>query len=122
MSKFSYYFFVLMMFFFLATQSGCSAIQSYHKSQEQKKFDIQLKKDRYMSLKRDIATNHLHNGVLAQELKSKYGSPDDVFYSSSSICSFQIWTYDISADKLKDTTLSPIILYLENDKLVSWKY
>ncbi len=113
-------FFVII--FLTCMLTGCSMIKNYQKSQEQKKLDTELKKNNYMSLKRDIATNALRNGILAEELKAKYGLPDDVFYSSSSVSSFQIWTYDSTRGKLDDTALSPIILYLENDKLVNWKY
>lgn len=114
-------FLIVFLIFIPICSCGCSLVRTYQKSQEQKKLDIQLKKDNYMALKRDIAINELRNGTPAADIKAKYGSPDDIFYSGSSISSFQIWTYYIQSDKFSDITLTPIILYIENDKLVNWK-
>ncbi len=114
--------FTLFIAVFLSFSSGCALVKNYQDSQQQNRLDAQLKKSNYLALKRDIATNKLSNGTMADDLKKRYGPADNIFYSSSSISSFQIWTYDIGKNKLSDTALTPIILYLENDKLVNWKY
>ncbi len=101
---------------------GCSTITNFQKNQKDKKEAAEQKKEYYMALKRDMADNTLRKGLTIEILKEKYGAPDDIFYSGSSISSFQVWTYDVFKDKLADTKLSSIILYIENNKLVNWKY
>ncbi len=107
---------------FLNLSSGCSAINTFKKNDTQRKIDAEIKKNNYLALKKDVAMNILKTGTSAETIKIKYGPANDIFYSSSGISNFQIWTYDIQKDKLSDTALSPVILYLENDKLVNWKY
>lgn len=112
---------LLIILTFACFTAGCSTINHFQEKRQQKKETRENKRIRYMDLKRDISTNRLRNGTTIEELKSRYGVPDDIFYSSSSVSSFQVWTYNIFKDKLADTTFSPIILYIENDKMVSWK-
>ena len=109
---------VLMVF----CLGGCSTITNFQNSQKQKREAVKQKKEYYMALKRDMANNTLRKGATVETLKEKYGAPDNIFYSGSSVSSFQVWTYDIFKDKLADTKLTSIILYIENDKLVNWKY
>lgn len=109
---------VLMVF----SLGGCSTVTNFQKNQKEKREAAEQKKEYYMALKRDMANNTLRKGVTVETLKEKYGPPDDIFYSGSSVSSFQVWTYDIFKDKLADTKLTSIILYIENDKLVNWKY
>ena len=106
----------------LGLNTGCSAVKTFQKYQQNKRDVAELKKSHYMALKHDIAVNELPNGMPGQDIKDKYGAPDDIFYSNSSGSSFQIWSYNMTIDKLDDTRFDPIILYLENDKLISWKY
>ncbi|MCC6759002.1 MAG: hypothetical protein IT395_05200 [Candidatus Omnitrophica bacterium] len=101
---------------------GCSTITNFQNSQKQKREAVEQKKEYYMALKRDMANNTLRKGVTVETLKEKYGAPDNIFYSGSSVSSFQVWTYDVFKDQLADTKLTSIILYIENDKLVNWKY
>ena len=75
-----------------------------------------------MALKRDIAANQLRHGTTGAQIKEQYGIPDDIFYSNSTGASFQIWTYNITRDKLDNTGFDPIVLYIDNEKLVNWKY
>lgn len=109
---------VLMMF----CLGGCSTISNFQKSQKEKREAVEQKKEYYMTLKRDMADNTLRKGLTVEALKEKYGAPDDIFYSGSSISSFQVWTYNVFKDKLEDTKFTSIILYIENNKLVNWKY
>ncbi len=122
MSRFPKFLFFFLSIFILFFNCGCTPIRNFQKGQQQKKENAVIKKNNYLALRRDIATNSLQNGTKTENLKEKYGAPDDVFYSSSSVSSFQIWTYNATTDKLSDTALSTILLYLENDKLVNWKY
>ena len=101
---------------------GCSAVSSIQKKNEQRKMKAQARKGHYAALKADIANNTLRKGTATEELKTRYGAPDDIMYSGSSVSSFQIWTYNVYKDKLADTKLDAVILYVENDKLVNWKY
>ncbi len=100
---------------------GCSTMKNHQIKKQTIQSEINLKKSNFLALKQAVATRTLHNGALAQDLKTKYGPPDNIFYSSSGISSFQVWTYNIKKDKLADTITAPILLYLENDKLVNWK-
>ncbi len=122
MSKFLGFLLSIFIPAILAMTCGCSTLRNYYKNQDQKKIDIALKKSNYLALKSDITSNALAKGHLAENIKAKYGPPDDIFYSSSSISSFQIWTYDMTKGRLADADFSPIILYIENDKLINWKY
>ncbi len=122
MPKFSQLLSWSLIIFFLNFNSGCSAINTFKKNEAQKKIDAEIKKNNYLALRKDVAMNILKNGTSAETIKAKYGSANDIFYSSSGVSNFQIWTYDIQKDKLSDTTLSPVILYLENGTLVNWKY
>jgi hypothetical protein len=107
---------LILIGFFL---TGCTAIS---KIQKDKREATAQRKANYAALKNDIAENTLRKGTPLEALKMKYGAPDDIFYSGSSVSSFQVWTYNVYKDKLADTKLDAVILYIENDKLVNWKY
>lgn len=107
----------------IGTTSGCSAVNTFQKSQQDRRDRIELKKGHYLALKHDISNNALLNQAASLDIKETYGPPDDIFYSNSNGRSFQIWTYNISKDRLDNNSgFDPIILYIENDKLISWKY
>lgn len=101
---------------------GCSTLKNHQIKKQTKQSEINLKKSNFLALKQAVSTRTLRNGALSEDLKTKYGPPDNIFYSGSGLSSFQVWTYNIKKDKLADTTTAPILLYLENDKLVNWKY
>lgn len=111
-----------LIILFLEFPLGCSTLKNHQINQNKKQTEINLRKKNFIALKQAVANRTLRNGTLAQDLKTKYGPPDNIFYSSSSISSFQVWTYNIKKDKLADTITTPILLYLENDKLVNWKH
>lgn len=112
--------FLIILFF--GFPLGCSTIKNHQIKQNKKQTESSLKKSNFLALKQAVANRTLSNGTLAQDLKTKYGPPDDIFYSGSGISSFQVWTYNIKKDKLADTITTPILLYLENDKLINWKH
>ncbi len=88
-SKMFFFFLVVLV---LGAGTGCSTVKNLQKNQQQKRDDAELKKTRYIALKRDLSSRGLRNGTIAEDIKIKYGPPDDVFYSSSSISSSLIPT------------------------------
>ena len=112
----------VMVVFMSFCFGGCGTISNFQKNQQNKKKLTHLRKENYALLKTDIADSKLRKGTTTQALKEKYGAPDDLFYSGSSVSSFQVWTYNIYKDKLADNKLDSVILYIENDKLVNWKF
>ena len=122
MKNSSLFFILSVSLAFPGLTTGCAAVKKIEAYQRAQQEDLELRKSCYLALKRDIATNDLRNGAESSMIKEKYGAPDDIFYSNSSSSSFQIWTYNISKDQLGDTRFDPIILYINNDTLISWKY
>lgn len=102
--------------------AGCSTVQRYKDHRQAERDEIERQKNNYLALKHDIAMNVLKAGADSQAIKEKYGPPSDIFYSNSSGSSFQVWTYNISRDKLSNQSFIPILLYINNEKLISWKY
>mgnify|MGYP001618616683 FL=1 len=101
---------------------GCATIRDIKKRQSSRREQREVRKNNYLNLQRAIATNTIRTGMAAQELKKEFGEPDDIFYSSSNISSFQIWTYQKVVENPGDKDWNPIRLYFESDKLISWKY
>lgn len=106
----------------LSAASGCSLVHKIRDASRLRHEETELKKTRFQSLKNDLLTQDLVTRAVASEtIKDRYGVPDDIFYSGSSVSSFQVWTYNISRNRLTDPDTAPIILYFNNDKLVNWK-
>lgn len=101
---------------------GCATIREIKKRQSSREEQRAMRKNNYLNLQRAIATNTIRTGMAAQALKKEFGEPDDIFYSSSNISSFQIWTYQKVVENPGDNDWNPIRLYFESDKLISWKY
>lgn len=116
------YTFLIFWSAFIIFGSGCSLT----KDQKNKPNRIELAKDRKKKrdqLYQELNQNAIKQGTLTATIKEKFGEPDDVFKSGSSTGAFEVWTYDnmlISKEEKQDW--ASILLYFNDNRLISWKY
>lgn len=112
----------LLIFLGIPSFCGCATVKQLKADHEARKKEVVRQKESYLELKRNIHNGKLKLGDLSHDIKEIYGPPADIFYSNSNGNSFQIWTYNIAKDKLSNESFDPILLYINNEKLINWKY
>ena len=99
--------------------SGCAL----NKKSADAKAGLLEKKRKHDDLYRELSKKNLPLGILKAEIVEKFGEPDDVFKSGSSTGSLEVWTYDkMLVDKDEKADWETILLYFNNDSLITWKY
>ena len=73
--------------------AGCSALTPSQTKVQQGQ-DAATKVLRVGELYEDILSKAIKVGASQDEIESRYGKPDDIFRSSSSVSSLEIWTYE----------------------------
>lgn len=115
--------FCYILLFCLAASSlsaGCSLFRDEEKIARQKE-EIQHKKDLYAKLTRDAGDGTLKEGMTSQHIRDSYGEPVDIFRSGSSTSPMEVWTYEKVLEPGEEDW-SPVRLYLDRGKLITWKY
>ena len=112
---------VIAAVFFLA--GGCSSLANKEGAAKTKK-DLWLeKKKQHDQLYTELSRKIVKQGASASEIREKFGEPDDIFKSGSSTGSFNIWTYSkILTAKNENADWDAVMLYFNNDRLITWKY
>ena len=110
----------VFLLIFLFTTLSCSLFQNKEKLEKAKEI-VELKKRNYAALQKSVRNNSLTKGTPPEAIRESFGEPDDIFYSGSSISSFQIWTYEKIMNNPRDISWDPIRLYFNNNQLESWK-
>ena len=110
------------LFFALALfVGGCSLNKGPHTPTK-----LDLAKDRKKKrdqLYQELSQKGLKAGTSADLIREKFGEPDDIFKSGSSSSNFEIWTYDKMLVHKEDTAdWESILLYFDNNHLVTWKF
>lgn len=100
---------------------GCTFLPNEQTAKAKKELLAQ-KEQRFENLRRAILTGSLQEGMTSGELRQQYGEPDDIYVSSSSVSCLEIWSYEGIIMPKADSDWQPIRLYLDNDKLITWKY
>lgn len=103
----------------------CNQCASLHESDafKKKKEEVELKKSRFLALQDEIISGSLKKGADMISIKEKFGKPDSIFRSGSGTSVLEIWTYErILEDnqKITDDIETPIKLYFESARLISW--
>ena len=111
--------FLLLTSFTLFFILGCAAHRQ-NKILAQEK--LQSQRTNYANLSKDLKSNVLSIGTEDMKIRTLYGPPSSTFGSGSSVSSFEIWTYKNILPNKEEDEWSAIHLYLNNHKLVSWKY
>lgn len=104
----------------LLTASGCSLFRDEAKIAEQQQ-ELETRRARHAALTGAINDGTLSEGLTAQAIRDLYGEPTDIFRSGSSLSPMEIWTYEKVLEK-DEEDWSPVRLYLERGKLITWKY
>jgi len=103
--------------------AGCTMFRDPGDIEEKMRM-IEEKKQNYAALREALVTKTIPQGYSTQKIKDIFGSPDDVYRSSSSSSQFEIWTYEkvLTPGEAESDSWEQIRLYFNNDRLVSWKY
>jgi outer membrane protein assembly factor BamE (lipoprotein component of BamABCDE complex) len=112
---------LIILFVGAACGSGCTFNND---SVAKAKAIAQDKKQKHEDLFAQLSAKKLPQGITASEIVEKFGEPDDVLKSGSSTGSFEVWTYEkitIPGKKDKDDWEN-VILYFDNNRLITWKY
>ena len=117
-----HHFIVVLLAALVFSAGGCSMAQK--DSEAKSKKDIMLeKKKKHDELYQELSKKAISLGTPAAEIREKFGDPDDIFKSGSSTSSFDIWSYDkLLISKDEKSEWETILLYFNNDRLITWKY
>lgn len=97
---------------------GCTTQKALERRAKAKEL-VEQKKANYLALKKAISHHTLEKGTTADEITALYGSPDDIFSSGSGLSVFEVWSYEkITTGSALD--VSPIRLYFNDNRLVTW--
>ena len=115
-------FLVMVLAAFVLSAGGCATAKK--DSEAKSKKDIMLeKKKKHDELYQELSKKTILQGTPTAEIKEKFGDPDDIFKSGSSTSSFDIWSYDkLLISKDEKSEWETILLYFNNDRLITWKY
>ncbi|MFC1704417.1 hypothetical protein ACFL1E_06555 [Candidatus Omnitrophota bacterium] len=80
---------------------------------------MELQESRYNKLRDDILAKNIFTGQTCEDIRALYEEPQDIYRSTSSVSSLEIWTYDLPSPT-KDFFVRPIRLYFNDCKLSSW--
>ncbi len=101
---------------------GCSMMQKRREHKAKEKERVELKKEHYGRLTQAIAQQQLREGATTDQVLAKYGEPDDVFRSGPSDSMMEVWTYNKVMDNPNELDWSPVRLYFNDRKLVTWRH
>ena len=105
----------------ILSAGGCSALAP-SQTKVQKRQEAAEKALRVGQLYDDILARVIQVGMSQDDIKSRYGEPEDMFRSSSSVSSMEIWTYERTPAGQYDAFQAPIRLYFQDQKLLQWNY
>ena len=105
---------------FIVLAGGCSLNKA---SGSTKPNPVLEKKKKHDQLYQELSQNAITQGTLTRAISERFGEPDDIFKSGSTTSSFEIWTYDeILMKRDEAAEWNSILLYFDNNRLMSWKY
>ncbi len=99
--------------------SGCAMLKENALKKEKTKERLEKQIKNFATLQSDLKSHKIATDANADEIKSAYGEPTDVFGSLSQTSQFQIWTYEYPDASKKDAN-QPVRLYINNNKLTYW--
>jgi hypothetical protein len=111
---------LILLFLSVGLTSGCAI----HKKTAEAKAELLEKKKKHDNLYEALSQKKITQGATTDSILEKFGTPDDVFKSGSATSSLEVWTYDrISLSKTSDHfDLETVVLYFDNNRLISWKF
>ena len=117
----TYFYKLMLLFAGVLLAGGCSLNKGQNTPTK-----LELAKDRKEKrdqLYQELSQKGLKAGTSTDLIREKFGEPDDIFKSGSATSNFEIWTYDKMLVSKKDTAdWESILLYFDNNHLVTWKF
>ncbi|MFZ5800234.1 MAG: hypothetical protein ACOY3D_02515 [Candidatus Omnitrophota bacterium] len=100
--------------------SGCAMLESSRKKKEEQLEKIEKQKEKYLRLRKDLNDRKIRVGDAQEDVRDKYGEPDDTFSSASEVSNFSLWTYEFPLVDNRETDFRPVRMYFNNGKLSYW--
>ena len=94
--------------------AGCSSAKK-----AEQRAEIAAKQANFEALNTAATSGELRTGMSGQEIRARFGEPDDIYRSISQVSVTEIWTYERVPEDPYASQWRPIRMTFENHKLLN---